>query len=152
MFSLLIAHVILEGYLYLYIEKSIRKWRFDRFYLCKAFICRAFFAKTFNGYPSQKFGKDLNTLLNALLLIYGPYYLLQKPPTEIFWEKGILKYFGKFSGKQLCESCRPQAWNFIEKETWVFSCEIWKIFKKSFFTEHLPPLFLSLDISMSFLY
>ena len=36
-------------------------------------------------------------------------------------------------------NCRPQARNFIQKETLaqVFSCEFCEIFKNIFFTEHL---------------
>ena len=57
----------------------------------------------------------------------------------MFYKKGALENFAKFTGKHLC---RPQACNFINKETLlaqVFSCEFCEIFKKTFFTEHLAP-------------
>ena len=51
----------------------------------------------------------------------------------------------QFTGKHLCrspllkESCRPQAHNFIKKETsaQMHSCKFCEICKRSFFTEHL---------------
>ena len=62
-------------------------------------------------------------------------------------KKGVLKNFTKFTGKHLCESLffnkdadlRPEACNFIEKETLaqVVSCEFCEISKNTFFTEHL---------------
>ena len=57
---------------------------------------------------------------------------------------GVLKNFTKFTGKHLC--LRPEACNFIKKETLaqVFSCEFCKIFKNTFFTEHLCWLILRL--------
>ena len=46
---------------------------------------------------------------------------LQKQPPEVFYKKGVLKYFTKFTGKHLCQSFffkrEPQACNFIKKET-----------------------------------
>ena len=61
--------------------------------------------------------------------------------------KGVLRNFAKFTGKHLCQSLffnkvaglRPQACNFIKKETLaqVFSCEFCEISKNSFLTEHL---------------
>ena len=61
-------------------------------------------------------------------------YTIQKLPPEVFYKKGILKNFAKFTRKHGCEAC-----NFIKKETLgqVFSCELCEIFKKTFFTEHL---------------
>ena len=56
-------------------------------------------------------------------------------------KKSVLKNFTKFTGKHLCQSlfCRPQAWNFIIKETLaqVFSSEFYETFKNTFFTENL---------------
>ena len=51
-------------------------------------------------------------------------------------KKGVVENFAKFTGKHLF---RPQACNFIKKETvaQVFSCEFCEIFKNTFFTEHL---------------
>ena len=61
--------------------------------------------------------------------------------------KAVLKNFVKFTGKHLCQSfffnkvadLRPKACNFIKKETLaqMLSCEFCKIFKNTFFTEHL---------------
>ena len=53
-------------------------------------------------------------------------YLLQKQPPELFCKKRC-SYFAKFTGKHLCQSCKPQ----------VFSCEFCEIFKNTFFTDHL---------------
>ena len=59
--------------------------------------------------------------------------------------KGVLRYFAKFTGKHLCQSLffkkiadLPKVCNFIKKETLalVFSCEVCKISKNTFFTEH----------------
>ena len=66
----------------------------------------------------------------------------QKQLPEVFYKKGVLRNFAKFTGKHLCQSLcfnRPQACNFIKKETLaeVFSCEFCEISKKTFFTEHL---------------
>ena len=50
---------------------------------------------------------------------------MQKQPPEIFYKKKVF--------------LRPQACNFIKKKTLtqVFSCELCKIFKSTFFTENL---------------
>ena len=52
---------------------------------------------------------------------------------EVFCEKGVLRNFAKFTGKQLCQSLFfnrvvDAACNFIKKETLaqVFSCEFEK--------------------------
>ena len=58
---------------------------------------------------------------------------------EVFCKKGVLRNFAKFTGKQLCQSLflnkayRPQACNFIKKETLapVFSCEFCEISKST---------------------
>ena len=54
--------------------------------------------------------------------------------------KGVLRSFAKFTGKHLCQtlfwqSCRPDACNFIKKETLapVFTCEYCGISKNTFF-------------------
>ena len=51
-------------------------------------------------------------------------------------KKGVVENFAKFTGKHLL---RPQACNFIKKETLaqVFSCEFCEIFENNLFTEHL---------------
>ena len=60
-------------------------------------------------------------------------------------KKGALKNFKKFTGKHLCQSlflfkCRPEACNFIKKETLVqvFSFEFCEISKNTFF--YITPL------------
>ena len=75
------------------------------------------------------------------------YFHAQKQPPEVFlfYKKGVLRNFARFTEKHLCQSLfllkfiRPQACNFIKKETLtqVFSCEFCEIFKNSLFTEHL---------------
>ena len=62
-------------------------------------------------------------------------------------KKVILNNSSKPRGKYLCQSLllykaagvRPQAYNFIKKDTLaqVFSCAIYKMFKKTIFTEHI---------------
>ena len=60
--------------------------------------------------------------------------------------KGALKNFAKFTGKHLCQSplfnnvpgLRPAILLKKETSTQVFSCEFCEMFKKPFFTEHLP--------------
>ena len=68
---------------------------------------------------------------------------MQKQSPGVFCEKGVLRNFSKFTGKQVCQSLffnkvadlRPQACNFIKKETLaqVFSCEFCQISKNTFF-------------------
>ena len=62
---------------------------------------------------------------------------------QVFYEKGVLRNFAKFIGKQLCQSPfsnpvagqRPEAWNFIKKEALaqVFSCKFCEISKNTFY-------------------
>ena len=68
----------------------------------------------------------------------------QKQPPEVFFKKGALKNFAKFTGKHLCRGLffnkvAGGACNFIKKETLaqLFSCEFCEICKNLFFTEHL---------------
>ena len=56
----------------------------------------------------------------------------------------VLKNFARFTGKHQCQNLFYNkvaclGCNFIKKETltYVLSCEFGKIFKNSFFTEHL---------------
>ena len=56
--------------------------------------------------------------------------------------KDVPRNFAKFTGKHLCQSLlkfRPQACNFIKKETLAqaFSCKFCEISKNTFFTELL---------------
>ena len=59
---------------------------------------------------------------------------------EVFWKKGVLRYFAKFTGKHLYQSLfinkvAGLTCNFIKKESLaqVFSCEFCKISKNTFF-------------------
>ena len=71
----------------------------------------------------------------------------QKQPPEVFYKKGILKNFAKFTEKDLRQSLffnKVAGYSFIKKETiaQMFSCEFCEIFKNTFFTEHLRWLLL----------
>ena len=65
----------------------------------------------------------------------------------MFYKKGDLRNFVKFTGKHLCQSLffnkvaglRPETCNFIKKETLaqVISGEFYEISKNTIFTEHL---------------
>ena len=67
---------------------------------------------------------------------------LRLPNIQKRCKKGVLRNFAKLTGKYLCQSLlfnkvaglRPQACNFIKKETLaqVFSCEFFDISKKTF--------------------
>ena len=73
----------------------------------------------------------------------------KKQPPEMFYNKGIIRNFPKFTGTRLCWSLC----NFVKKETLtkVFSYEFWEIFKKvfsnrtppgdCFFTAHALPVY-----------
>ena len=64
----------------------------------------------------------------------------KKQPPEMFYKKGVLKNFTKFTGKQLCQILfLIKLQGFIKKETLeqVLSCGICKIFENPFFTEQL---------------
>ena len=60
---------------------------------------------------------------------------------ELFCRKGILKNFAKFIGKHFCASVSFSIK--LQASDQVFSCEFWKIFKNTFFIEHLYWLLLS---------
>ena len=67
---------------------------------------------------------------------------------EVFCKNDVLRNFAKFTGKHLCQSLffnkvtglRPEACNFIEKETLtqVFCCKFCKISKNTF-SYRTPP-------------
>ena len=64
-------------------------------------------------------------------------------PPEVFYKKGVLRYFTKFTGKYLCQSPffnEVEACNFIKKETLaqVFSCGLCENSQNTFF--HRTPL------------
>ena len=73
--------------------------------------------------------------------------LIEQQLPEVFYKKGALTNFAKFTGKHPCQS------HFFNKRTLaqVFSCEFCKIFKNIFFTEHLWWLLLLIFRNFSFL-
>ena len=73
---------------------------------------------------------------------------VQKQPPEVFCNKGVLRNFAKFAGKNLCQSLffnniaglRPQTRHFIKKETLIvqlFLCKFCEISKNTYFREQL---------------
>ena len=82
---------------------------------------------------------------------YPRWRLFQKKPPDVFYKKGVLENFVKFTGKYLCQSLlfnkvTGQACTFIKTENLaqVFSCEFCENFKNTFFTEHPGRLLLPL--------
>ena len=71
---------------------------------------------------------------------------------QVFYKKGVLRNFSKFTGKHLCQRLflikLQAAWNFIKKEslTQVFSCEFWEISTNTFFR---TPLVAASDTSLA---
>ena len=67
------------------------------------------------------------SLMSRLLACY------RNSRLEVFYKKGVLKNFGKFTGKRQC--------NFINKETLaqVFPCEFSKISQNTFSYRTPPP-------------
>ena len=62
---------------------------------------------------------------------------VQKQPPEVFFKKVVLKNFANLTEKHLCWSLfliKMEAW---ETPAQMFSCEISKIFKNTYFEEHL---------------
>ena len=74
-----------------------------------------------------------------LLSKYLNFRTNQKQPTEYSVKKGVLKNFAKFIRTRLCQSLIFNKVAGLWKETLaqVFSCEFCKIFKYTFFAEHL---------------
>ena len=77
--------------------------------------------------------------------------MFKSSSSQMFFKIGVLKNFAIFTGKHLCWSLfnKVAGWeacNFFEKETptHVSSCEYCKVFKNSFFTEHLQCLLLNI--------
>ena len=78
----------------------------------------------------------------------------------MFFKKGVLRNFAKFTGKHLCQRLflnkvagqRPKVCNFIKKESLaqVFSCEFCEISKNTFF--HRTPLVAASERCRSFSY
>ena len=71
---------------------------------------------------------------------------------EVFCKRGVLRNFTKFTGKHLCwspfliqlEVMKDCSFNKKGNPTQVFSCEYHKVFKNSFFMEHLWWLLLNM--------
>ena len=66
---------------------------------------------------------------------------------EVFCKKGVPRNFAKFTGKHLCQilfliSCRPEACNFIKKET-LARVNFAKFLRTPFFIEHFWWLLLT---------
>ena len=80
----------------------------------------------------------LKTHIQVNLCVVFTEYQKQSP--GMFSKKSVLKNFGKFTRKQLCQSLffSKVAYNFIRKETLTqaFSYRFCGIFKKRFFIEH----------------
>ena len=64
---------------------------------------------------------------------------LRSSRPEVFCKKGVLRTFAKFTGKHLCQSCGPQACNFIKKKLWhrCFPVNFAKFLRTPFLTEYL---------------
>ena len=85
-------------------------------------------------------------IMVKLLILTVVVSLITRSRLELFFKKGVLRNFTKFTGKHLCQrlffnkvaGLRTQDCNFIKKESLsqVFSCEFWEISKNTFFTEH----------------
>ena len=85
---------------------------------------------------SLSFNKNVRELKDDFWLVFT------EAAIWVFYKKGILINFAKFTGKHLRQSLfliKLPATLFIQKETLtqVFSCELCEIFKNTFFTEHL---------------
>ena len=67
-------------------------------------------------------------------------YIRRSSRPDVFYEKGVLRNFAKFTGKHLCQSLffnkvAGAAYHFIKKKTLaqVFFCEFCEISKNTFF-------------------
>ena len=75
-------------------------------------------------------------------------FLCRSSRPEVFCKKGVLRNLAKFIGKHLCQiffliSCRPEACNFIKKET-LARVNFAKFLRTPFFIEHVWWLLLPL--------
>ena len=64
-------------------------------------------------------------------------YVLQKQPPDVFYKKGVLKNFAKFTGKHLHQSLffkkvSGRGQQLIRKETQVFPCEFCETLRATF--------------------
>ena len=90
------------------------------------------------------------------------FFYKKKQPPEVFCEKGVHRNFTKFIGEYLCQGLffnkvaglRPQACNFIKKETLaqVLSREFCEISKNIIFIEHLRWLLIAIVANLSILF
>ena len=71
-------------------------------------------------------------------MISGDNWDIQKQPPGVFYNKGVLRNFIKFTGKHLCQSLiliklQAEAYNFIKKETLgqLLPCEFCEIYKNT---------------------
>ena len=79
--------------------------------------------------------------MTGTLLLYGEVIILQyqKQPPKVFYKKGILKNFKKFTGKHLCQSLSLNKVTdlspatLLNKTQMVF-CEFSEIFQNTFLT------------------
>ena len=81
------------------------------------------------------FGQPLGDFLKFSLQFqtsYTIFHYIQKQPPEGFYKKSVLKYFAKFTGKQMCQSLFFKKGNLAQ----VLSREFYEIFKNTFFTKH----------------
>ena len=71
-------------------------------------------------------------------MISGDNWDIQKQPPGVFYNKGVLRNFIKFTGKHLCQSLiliklQAEAYNFIKNENLaqLFPCEFCEIYKNT---------------------
>ena len=117
---------------------KFRKFQFDenKFFVSMS-VCKSRLPKTkiiqiglyllenFPHFPKQT--QCTNLKLRGLTELITIYYFSI--------EKGVLKYFTKFTGKHLCQSLFFN--KVVETLAQVFSCRFCEIFKNTSFTEHL---------------
>ena len=85
------------------------------------------------AYDTQKHTFFLSSVLQQIYL-FTNFHKVDKQPPEVFYEKGILKNFSKFTGNHLCRSFLFNKVFKKETPTQVLFCEVYVIFKN---TEHL---------------
>ena len=73
-----------------------------------------------------------NILSRKTCVLFSSYIAYQKHPSEVFRKKDVLKNLANFTGKHLYRSLF-----LIKTLTQVFSCEICKNFKNTYFEKHM---------------
>ena len=105
------------------------------------------------NYFASNFGK----LYQIFKQLYN-YFLKENNRLKMLYKIGVLKSFTKYTRKRLCRSlcfndgsCRPGAWEFINKKTplQVFSYKFCQVSMNKFFIKHLRWLLLSRETSHS---